>query len=123
MAKTVAVIGASDDRRKFGNKALRAFRHAGYTVVPLNPHLSAIEGERAFASVRDYPGDIDEATMYVRPSIGITLLDELAAKGIGTVWFNPGADGRSIVDRARALGLTPVVACSIIGIGESPGDY
>ena len=43
---TVAVIGASADRRKFGNKALRAFRHRGYTVVPINPHERVVEGER-----------------------------------------------------------------------------
>ena len=122
-AKTVAVIGASSQRWKFGNKALRAFRHAGYRVVPINPRESEVEGERAYASVLDYPGVIDEATVYVPPRAGVKVMDDLARKGIETVWLNPGADGREVIDRARALGLRPIVACSILGIGESPGDY
>ena len=120
---TVAVIGASADRRKFGNKALRAFRHRGYTVVPINPHEQAVEGERAYASVLDYPGAIDEATVYVPPEIGARVIDQIAQKGIPKVWLNPGADGRAVVERARSLKLQAIVACSIVGIGESPGDY
>jgi hypothetical protein len=120
---TVAVIGASADQSKFGNKALRAFRHHGDTVIPINPNATMVEGERAYASVLDYPGEIDEATVYVPPRVGLKVMDEIARKGIKTVWLNPGADGEAVVARARALGLTTRVACSMIGIGERPGDY
>jgi predicted CoA-binding protein len=120
---TVAVIGASANRRKFGNKALRAFRHRGYTVVPINPHEREIEGERAYASVLDYAGAIEEATFYVPPAIGEQVLDQIAQKGIPKVWLNPGADAKAVVRRARSLGLETIVSCSILGIGESPGDY
>lgn len=123
MPKTVAVIGASTDRRKFGNKALRAFAHQGYTVVPINPHEREIEGHRAYATVLDVPGTIDMATVYVPPEIGIGVMDELAEKKIGEVWLNPGADGPEVVERARQLGLKAIQACSIIGIGESPRSY
>ncbi|MGH9257995.1 MAG: CoA-binding protein, partial [Vicinamibacterales bacterium] len=53
MPKTVAIVGASSDRRKFGNKALRAFQAAGYRVVPVNPNERQVEGMRAYASVLD----------------------------------------------------------------------
>ncbi len=119
----VAVIGASADRSKFGNKALRAFREHGATVVAVNPNAHEVEGERAYASVLDYPGPIDEATVYVPPHVGVRVMDELAKKGVKTVWLNPGADGPSVVARARALGLTVHVACSILGIGHRPSDY
>lgn len=119
----VAVIGASSDRHKFGNKALRAFRAQGYTVIPINPHAAHVEGERAYRSVLDYPGPIDEATLYVQPDVGARIMDDIAKKGIKTVWLNPGADGPEVIARARALGLAPTVACSILGIGESPGRY
>jgi predicted CoA-binding protein len=121
--KTVAVIGASSNRGKFGNKALRAFEHQGYQVIPINPTETEIEGHKAYPSVLDVPGDIDLATVYVPGHIGVAVMDDLAKKGIAEVWLNPGADDRQVVERARALGLNAIVACSIMGIGESPGRY
>jgi predicted CoA-binding protein len=120
---TVAIIGASNDRRKFGNQALRAFRNQGYRVIPINPNETEVEGERAFASVLDVPGGIDEATVYVPPHTGLRVMEQLAQKGVGKVFLNPGADAPGVVARARGLGLKAVQACSIIAIGESPGDY
>jgi uncharacterized protein len=121
--KTVAVIGASPHRHKFGNKALRAFRDAGYRVVPITPNYAEVEGERAYASVLDYPDVIDLATMYVPPEVGEQVIDSLAQKGIGEVWFNPGSDAPEMLTRARALGIRPIQACSIISIGMSPAQF
>ncbi len=123
MSHTVAVIGASSDRRKFGNKALRAFRDRGYTVVPINPKEPEVEGEKSYASVLDVPGGVDMATFYVSPAVGMKILDDVVKKGIPEVWFNPGADSPEVVERAKALGLRTVVACSILGIGASPANY
>jgi predicted CoA-binding protein len=120
MPKIVAVIGASSDRRKFGNKALRAFVRQGYTVVPINPNETAVEGLRAYASVLDVPGPIDMATFYVPPEIGLTVIDDVARKQIPEVWLNPGAESDALIARARALDIQPIVACSIVAIGENP---
>ena len=120
MSKTVAVIGASSDRRKFGNRAVRAFQQNGYTVVPINPHERQVEGLRAYASVLDVPGSIDMATFYVPPEIGEQVIEDVARKGIPEVWLNPGAESDALVDRARALAIKPIVACSIVAIGENP---
>ncbi len=120
MSKVVAVIGASSDRRKFGNRAVRAFRRQGYTVVPINPHEAEIEGLKAYRSVLDVPGAIDMATLYVPPEIGEQVVEELARKSIPEVWLNPGAESDAVVARARALDLKTIVACSIVGIGENP---
>jgi predicted CoA-binding protein len=119
----IAIIGASNDRRKFGNKALRAFRRQGYTVVPVNPHEKTVEGETAYRSVLDYPGAIDEASMYVHPEAGLTVIDDLAEKKIPAVWLNPGAESPEVIRRAEALGVRPIVACSILGVGEDPMDF
>ncbi|HXG54378.1 MAG TPA: CoA-binding protein [Vicinamibacterales bacterium] len=121
--KTVVVIGASSNRDKFGNKALRAFEHRGYRVIPINPTESEVEGHRAYKSVLDVPDDIDMATVYVPAAAGVAVMEDLAKKGVAEVWLNPGADEEVVVTRARALGLNVVRACSIIGIGESPGRY
>jgi uncharacterized protein len=120
MAKVVAVVGASSNRRKFGNRALRAFREQGYTVVPINPHETEVEGLKAYASVLDVPGTIDMASLYVPPDIGEQVIAEIAQKGIAEVWLNPGAESDALIARARALRIQPIVACSIVAIGENP---
>ena len=121
--KTVAVIGASTDRQKFGNKALRAFTEAGYHAIPITPTHDEVEGQRAYATVLDFPGAIDMATVYVPPEVGELVLEGLAAKGITEVWFNPGSESPALVSRALALGLEPIQACSIVGIGMSPSRF
>jgi predicted CoA-binding protein len=120
MSKVVAVIGASSDRRKFGNRALRAFRQQGYTVIPINPNEPEVEGLKTYASVLEVPGPIDMATFYVHPEIGERVIDEVARKGIAEVWLNPGADSDALIERARSLRIKPIVACSIVSIGENP---
>ena len=123
MAKTVAVIGASSHRYKFGNKALRAFATQGYTVLAINPNEEEVEGYKTYPSVLDVPGPIDMATLYVQPDVGVRVIEEIARKGIPEVWLNPGADGDAVVRRARELGVNTIQACSIIAIGDSPGRY
>ncbi|HJR60555.1 MAG TPA: CoA-binding protein [Vicinamibacterales bacterium] len=121
--KVVAVIGASSNRRKFGNKALRAFEHRGYTVIPINPNEAEVEGHTTYPSVLDVPGPIDMATVYIPAEPALRVMEQLAQKGVGEVWLNPGADDDAVIDRAESLGLNVVQACSIVGIGESPSRY
>jgi predicted CoA-binding protein len=123
MPRRVAVIGASNDRRKYGNKAVRAFRAQGYTVYPINPHETSIEGLVAYARVTDVPEPVEMATMYVPPEVGLTVVEDLARKGVTKVWFNPGSESAALVARAKALGLAPVEECSIVAIGDSPANY
>jgi uncharacterized protein len=120
MPKVVAVIGASNNRSKFGNRAVRAFRQQGYTVVPINPHETEVEGLKTYASVLDVPGPIDMASIYVPPEIGEQIIGEIAQKGIAEVWLNPGAESDELVARAKALDIQPIIACSIVAIGENP---
>jgi len=123
MAKVVAVVGASSDRNKFGNKALRAFKAEGYTVVPVNPNEREVEGMTTFASVLDVPQSIDMATVYVPPEIGITLLAGFEKKEIPEIWINPGAESDELLSEARKRKLNVIAACSIVGIGRSPYQF
>ena len=120
MSKTVAVIGASSDRRKFGNKALRAFRAEGHRVIPINPNQTEVEGIRTYASVLDVPDAIDVATVYVQPEVGARLLAEFARKEIPEIWINPGAESRDLLAEAKRLHLNVITACSIVAIGQNP---
>ena len=121
--KTVAIIGASPNRRKFGNKALRAFRQAGYRAIPITPQHAEVEGVRAYASVLDVPENIDIATLYVLPAISEKLINEFKAKGIGELWINPGAESAALVAKAKAAGIRPILQCSILAIGLSPSQF
>ena len=123
MSRTVAVVGASSNRNKFGNKAFRAFRQKGYTVIPVNPNETEVEGTKTVASVLDIAGDLDMVTVYVPPAVGVRIVEDVAKKGVRELWLNPGADDDAVIARARALGLDPIIACSIVGIGENPDKY
>ncbi len=123
MPKVVAVIGASNDRTKFGNKALRAFQAEGYDVIPINPHERSVEGIQAYPSVADVPGTIDMATIYVHPDIGLQLLDGFARKAIPEIWVNPGAESPELLAEAKRLKLNVIEACSIVALGRSPSAF
>jgi predicted CoA-binding protein len=121
--KNVAVVGASSNRVKFGNKALRAFQAQGYQVIPINPNEPEVEGIRTFPSVLDVPGPIDMATVYVQPDVTLRLLDEFQRKGIPEIWVNPGAEDDAVMSEARRRRMNVIFACSIIGIGRSPSEF
>ena len=118
--KTVAVVGASNHRQKFGNKAVRAYQSAGYKVIPINPNERVVEGIPTYASVVDVPETIDMVTVYVPPDIGIGLLDGFERKQIKEIWINPGAESDELMAESRRRKLNVIEACSIIGIGHNP---
>jgi uncharacterized protein len=123
MAKRVAVVGASSDRSKFGNKALRAFQAEGHTVIPINPNEREVEGLKTYASVLDVPEPIDMATVYVQPEVGRQLLAEFEQKQIPEIWINPGAESDDLVAEAKRRRLNIIQACSIVAIGRSPYSF
>ena len=117
----IMVIGASANRSKFGNKAVRAYLRQGHDVFPVNPHEQEIEGLHVCQSVSDVPGPIGRATIYLHQEQAMIVLRELAARGdIAELWLNPGADSPEVVKLARELGFEPIQACSIVDIGERP---
>ncbi len=76
---TVAIIGANDDRSKFGNKAVRAFRDQGWEVFPIHPTLTAVEGIPAYPDLGAVPVErLDRVSFYVPPAVGVKLIDMVA---------------------------------------------
>jgi predicted CoA-binding protein len=118
---SIAIIGASTNRAKFGNRAVRAYARQGYDVYPIHPSAQAVEGHRAYASMLDVPvSRLDRVSFYVPPEIGLRVIEEVARKPVGEVWLNPGAESPELLARARSLELNMVVGCSILAIGEDP---
>lgn len=120
--KTVAVIGASSNREKWGNKAVRAFLQQGYTVFPVNPNEPEIEGLKTFASVRDVPVRPDTVTVYLPPPRLLKILSDIATRGCDELFLNPGTESAEVLAECERLGLNAIQACSIIAVGVSPGS-
>ena len=117
---TVAIVGASAARTKYGNKAVRAYRRQGWTVYPIHPSATEIEGVPAHRSVLDAPGPIDRIAMYVPPAVGLRVLDEIVAAHPAEFWLSPGAESAELLTAAAERGLDPVMACPIVAIGADP---
>jgi predicted CoA-binding protein len=116
----VAIIGASADRYKFGNNAVRPFLQRGWTVYPVNPKETQIEGLPAFKSIGDVPVRPKVVSVYLAPPIFLKNLAEMAAKGCDELWLNPGTESAEVLAEAKSLGLITVQQCSIVALGLSP---
>jgi len=121
---TVAILGASSDRRKYGNISVRAHAQHGYAVYPVNPKGGQIEGLPVHLTLADVPVErLDRISVYLPPAVALAALDEIAAKGCDELWFNPGSHDAAVVAKAESLGLRPILACSIVDLGVSPAEF
>jgi len=118
--KSIAIIGASNDPSKFGNKAVRAYLQQGYTVYPVNLNEERIEGVPVFCSIRDVPTRPQLVSIYLPPALTLRVLPDIAARGCDELWLNPGTESEEVLTEAARLGLNVIQACSIVGIGVSP---
>lgn len=118
--KTVAVIGASNDRTKYANKAVRSFLRAGYTVYPVHPAHSKVEGLACYRSIGDLPVKPRIVSVYVGPARLEQILPAIAEKGCEELWLNPGTESDRVLALASGLGLKTIQTCSILAVGGSP---
>ena len=123
-APTVAIIGASADRSKFGNKSVRAHQAAGYQVYPVHPKETEVEGLPCYPSLADLPvKSLDRVSLYLPPAVAVKVLDEITDLDVGEVWLNPGVSDDAVRTRAQKLGLNIIEGCSIVGLGLSPSQF
>ena len=113
---TIAVIGASADRSKYGNRAVRAYQASGYDVYPVHPQEQQIEGLKVYRSVEGIPVALDRVSVYLAPETGMKVVEGISRKGTRELFLNPGSESDELVAKARALGLNVIVACSITDI-------
>ncbi len=116
---SIAILGASNNRNKYGNRAVRTYLALGWTVYPVNLHQTLVEGIPAYRSIADLPETPDRVSLYLPPELGIAQLDAIRKRGVRELWVNPGAGSPALIERAQALGLTTIEACSIVAAREA----
>ena len=71
----------------------------------------------------DIAESLDVVSLYVPAAVGVKLLPDIASKGPGELWVNPGAESDELLAEAARLGLRVVETCSIIRVGYRPADF
>ena len=121
MNKSIAVIGASNNPEKYGNKAVLAFQEKGFRVFPVNPRETQIAGIPAFSSIAEVPEKPDIISLYIRPEQTLPILDEIIARGCGEIWLNPGTASDELIEALGKSTITYIEQCSLVAL--SLGNY
>ena len=93
---TIALVGASNDKEKYGNKIYRDLRSKGYNVTPINPKEEKIEGDKAYVSIEQMEKLPDIANFVVPPSIAIKIAQNIVDLGVKYLWFQPGSESSEL---------------------------
>jgi predicted CoA-binding protein len=100
-----AVIGVSNDKKKYGNKVYLDLKSAGYIVYPVNPYVSSISGDRCYPNLKDLPMIPDVVDIVVPPKITEKIVKECYELGIDKVWMQPGSESENAILFCRENGL------------------
>jgi len=106
--KPHAVVGASRDRTKYGNKVLRAYLQNQRDVFPINPNADEVEGLRAYPDLRSLPRSVHGVSVITPPDVTESVIEETENLGIQNVWLQPGAESIEAVERAQRAGMNVI---------------
>lgn len=114
-----AVVGASLDRAKYGNKVLRCYRQHGLPVVGVHPKLTEAEGVAVYPSLRQVPASVRAASVVAPPAAAMQIVADAEAMGIQHLWFQPGAEDPAASAAAREKGIAVIDdgACLLVALG------
>jgi predicted CoA-binding protein len=117
--KRFAVVGASRDREKYGNKVLRAYLQNGIEVVPVNPGGGAIEGLASIADLAALPAPVDGVSIVTPPMVTEKVVEEAIRLGIQNIWMQPGAESPRAVELAERAGANVIAGgpCLLVALG------
>lgn len=106
-ARTIAVVGLSDNPDRDSNGVARYLVGQGYEVLPVNPNVTEVLGRRAFPSLHDVPADrrIDIVDIFRRSDQVEPVVDEAIARGVGAIWMQLGVRNDAAAEKARAHGV------------------
>jgi predicted CoA-binding protein len=110
-----AVVGASNDPRKFGYQVYRSLRDAGYEVYPVNPKGGELEGAEVYRTLADLPRKPEVIDLVVPPAVTEQVVREAHNLGLNRVWMQPGAESEAAVSYCQEHGMQVVEgACAMV---------
>jgi predicted CoA-binding protein len=113
--RTWAVVGASQDRSKFGNRVFRSLRDAGYIVFPVNPKGGMLEGAQVYPSLAELPEPPEVVDMVVPPAVTEQVVEEAHRLGLTRIWMQPGAESEAAIAYCHEHGIEVVHdACAMV---------
>jgi uncharacterized protein len=107
-AKTIAVVGLSSNPMRPSFGVSRFLQRQGYRIIPVNPNETEVLGERAYASVKDVPGQIDIINIFRRPARVPEVIDDAILKGARCIWMQEGVVNHGAAKKAEDAEI-PVV--------------
>jgi uncharacterized protein len=111
-ARTIAMVGASNNPDRAAYGIMQKLQHDGYTVIPVNPRETEVLGERAYSSLADVPVAIDIVDVFRRPEDTPAIADEAVKIGAKALWLQTGIANEDAAGRAEKGGLMVVMdAC------------
>ena len=116
-AKTIAMVGASDNPAKPSHLVFQQLLDAGYHVIPVNPHETSVLGHRAVASLAEITEPVDIVDVFRKAEDTPPIADEAAAIGAKTLWLQLGISNEETAARAKAHGMT-IVMDTCIGVAH-----
>lgn len=118
-----AVVGASTDRAKYGNKVLRAYLQQGREAFPINPKAEEVEGLKAYPDLSSLPKNVHGVSVITPPKVTEAIIEEAGRLGIQHVWLQPGAESDAAIRRGAELGLNLIAGgpCLLVVLGYSEG--
>lgn len=114
-----AVVGASDDRAKYGNKVLRCYQQHDLPVVGVHPKRTEVEGERCYPKLTDVPGAPRAVSIVAPPATAAGIVADAIAAGCRHLWFQPGAEDAAAIATARKAGVEVIAGgpCVLVALG------
>ena len=97
-SKVYAVVGASNDPKKFGSKIYELFKKGGFEVYPVNPNREEIQGDKAYSSLSELPKKPFLVSVITPPDVSQTIMHEAIKAQIENIWFQPGAHDQWVSD-------------------------
>jgi len=109
-----AVVGASEDRSKFGNLIFRELVSRGKRVYPVNPNASEVEGYACYPDLKSVPEKVDRVLIVVPPKQGVDVVKQALEIGITSVWFQPGAESEEAIEYCKEHGMEVIAGHCIL---------